>query len=333
MCRHERAPTRNISAMFVLPLGAALARVNCEVLVPDPIDMVPIRSPQSVHTRLANRFRNRTVVEIGTRNGDGMQCFAQVAKRVVAIEKDPQYCSKLSARRKKLREHGLGDYDILCDKYEDVPVATFSSADYIHWWLGGAEINVRVLKFLYSIRTQLKPGVKAVVLHDPSVGIDNQSLSILGSAASVESVAVPASECAECYRAVKECRFVDDGGYHSCGRAAGTKLLTFFRLDNPLLPNVLREADQDLKPCEGMVSWPATCNPGYSDKARDELVKAAYSSCPRKCSSGKFGDSGSRGHSSGVESCSSFCKPEHANSHCQLCKCKACGMCRHGSAK
>ena len=123
--------------MFLLPLGPALARVECEVLVPAPVDMVPIRSPQSVHTRLANRFRNRTVVEIGTRNGDGMQCFAQVAKRAVAIEMDRQYCTMLSVRRKKLRQHGLGDYDILCDKYEDVPVATFSSADYIHWWLGG----------------------------------------------------------------------------------------------------------------------------------------------------------------------------------------------------
>ena len=315
------------SQMFLLPLGPALARVDCEALVPAPVDMVPIRSPQSVHTRLANRFRNRTVVEIGTRNGDGMQCFAQVAKRAVAIEMNRQYCTKLSARRKKLRQRGLGDYDIVCDKYEDVPVATFSSADYIHWWLGGAEINVRVLTFLYSIRTQLKPGVKAVVVHDPAVGIDNQSLSILGPAASVESVAVPASECAECYRAVKECRFTEDGGFHSCGRAAGTKLLAFFRLNNPLLPNVLREAD-GLKPWEGRVSWPATCNPGYSDEARDELVKTAHSSCPRKCLSDRLGKT-----EFGVESCSSFCKPEHANSHCQLCKCKACGMCRHGSAE
>jgi len=55
-------------------------------------------------------------VEIGTRNGDGMQCFAQVAKRVVAIENDRRYCTKLSTRRKKLRQHGLGDYDILCDR-------------------------------------------------------------------------------------------------------------------------------------------------------------------------------------------------------------------------
>ena len=313
--------------MFLLPLGPALARVDCEVLVPAPVDMVPIRSPQSVHTRLANRFRNRTVVEIGTRNGDGMQCFAQVAKRAVAIEMNRQYCTKLSARRKKLRQRGLGDYDIVCDKYEDAPVATFSSADYIHWWLGGAEINARVLTFLYSIRAQLKPGVKAVEVHDPAVGIDNQSLSILGPAASVESVAVPASECAECYRAVKECRFTEDGGFHSCGRAAGTKLLAFFRLNNPLLPNVLREAD-GLKPWEGRVSWPATCNPGYSDEARDELVKTAHSSCPRKCLSDRLGKT-----EFGVESCSSFCKPEHANSHCQLCKCKACGMCRHGSAE
>ena len=38
------------------------------------------------------------------------------AKRVVAIENDRRYCTKLSTRRKKLRQHGLGDYDILCDR-------------------------------------------------------------------------------------------------------------------------------------------------------------------------------------------------------------------------
>jgi len=309
---------------LALPITAAVRRVDCEALVPKPVDIVPIRSPQSVHTRLANHFfRNRTVVEIGTRNGDGMACFAQVARRIVAIEKDQHYCSKLTARRKTLREQGLGDYDILCSKFQEVPRATFASADYIHWWIGGLEINAQVLRFLYEIRKQLKPNAKAVVFHDPSTGIDNRSLTILGPAASIESVTVPASECARCYRAVKECRFAqENGGFYSCGRAAGTKLLAVFRLDNPRLPDLLRQAEHAPLAREGPLSWPQTCSPGYSDEERDQLLTKAASSCPRPCSTGRRGDSK-------VLQCATFCKPAHAHSHCQLCKCKLCDMC-HG---
>ena len=37
------------------------------------------------------------MVEIGTRNGDGMACFAHVAKRALAVEIFQPYCRKLCA--------------------------------------------------------------------------------------------------------------------------------------------------------------------------------------------------------------------------------------------
>eukprot|EP00966_Prymnesium_polylepis_P206192 4777608-Prymnesium_polylepis.1 len=52
-----------------------------------PVDAPPMRSPQAMHTLLATRyFANRSVVEIGTRNGDGMLCFARTTASATAIE-------------------------------------------------------------------------------------------------------------------------------------------------------------------------------------------------------------------------------------------------------
>ena len=84
----------------MLPLLPTLlgAYVNCTNRVV-PVDAAPIRSPQRVHSYLANqRFGGKDVVEIGTRNGDGMACFAQVAKSAVAIEFDKTYCDILRKR-------------------------------------------------------------------------------------------------------------------------------------------------------------------------------------------------------------------------------------------
>ena len=63
-----------------------------------PVDPAPIRSPQAVHTQLLPHLQGRHVVEIGTRNGDGLLCFARVAKSVVAVEADTSYCERLHHR-------------------------------------------------------------------------------------------------------------------------------------------------------------------------------------------------------------------------------------------
>ena len=71
---------------------------GCHGLVPSPVDATPIRSPQAVHTAIARRVAGLDLAEIGTRNGDGMACFAHVAKTAAAYEIAPRYCEKLRSR-------------------------------------------------------------------------------------------------------------------------------------------------------------------------------------------------------------------------------------------
>ena len=89
--------------------AAASHPVDCSQLVA-PIDRSPQRSPQAVHSVLASRFHGLDMVEIGTRGGDGMNCFAQVARSAVAIEVDPRPCELLRKRAKSLVARGRGKF-------------------------------------------------------------------------------------------------------------------------------------------------------------------------------------------------------------------------------
>ena len=88
-------------------------RIDCARDVPSPIDQYPIRSPQSVHTALSEIVRGKEIVEIGTRNGDGMACFARYAQRAVAIELDPKYCQLLRHRMR-----ASVNFNVTCASYE-----------------------------------------------------------------------------------------------------------------------------------------------------------------------------------------------------------------------
>ena len=60
-------------ALLVASRSAAMVSaqfVDCTELVPHPVDVVPMRSAQAVHSALATRFLHKDIVEIGTRNGD-----------------------------------------------------------------------------------------------------------------------------------------------------------------------------------------------------------------------------------------------------------------------
>ena len=122
-----------------LPEGAApLAGLTCEELVPNPLDAPPIRSPQRVHTLLATQiFSGKEIVEIGTRNGDGMGCFAIHARKATAIEYSKPYCISLENRSRALAktnpEH-FGKsraYEVACSDYRQGGVL---DGDYITWW-------------------------------------------------------------------------------------------------------------------------------------------------------------------------------------------------------
>ena len=91
--------------------------MNCSALVPSPVDAAPIRSPQAVHTALLRYFADREVVEIGTRNGDGMACFSQHTRNATAIELDKKYCEALRQRSEALRQAGGRGFKVLCSDY------------------------------------------------------------------------------------------------------------------------------------------------------------------------------------------------------------------------
>ena len=62
----------------------AAPTVDCAHLVPDIVDAAPVRSPQALHSIIASRVANKSLVEIGTRNGDGVACFSQLAASAIA---------------------------------------------------------------------------------------------------------------------------------------------------------------------------------------------------------------------------------------------------------
>ena len=105
--------------------------ISCSDLVPHPVDDYPVRSSQIVHSTIATILAGREIVEIGTRNGDGMMCFAQVAHAATAIEVDPKYCELLRRRAASAgSSDGTGLFNVTCKRYQDVTV----DADYYTWW-------------------------------------------------------------------------------------------------------------------------------------------------------------------------------------------------------
>ena len=143
--------------------AAASHPVDCSQLVA-PVDRSPQRSPQAVHSVLASRFRGLDMVEIGTHGGDGMNCFAQVARSAVAIEVDPRPCELLRKRAKSLVARGRGKYSVVCDTYQHSAI----DADVYTWWREHPLTNEGILRDLQRLqqRGQLRAGARAYPLFD-----------------------------------------------------------------------------------------------------------------------------------------------------------------------
>ena len=149
---------------FLLATQAAASHpVDCSQLVA-PIDRSPQRSPQAVHSVLASRFHGLDMVEIGTHGGDGMNCFAQVARSAVAIEVDPRPCELLRKRAKALVARGRGKYSVVCDTYQNSAI----DADVYTWWREHPLTNEGILRDLQRLqqRGQLRAGARAYPLFD-----------------------------------------------------------------------------------------------------------------------------------------------------------------------
>lgn len=171
-----QAPHKMVSTSMLLALGSeAQLNINCTLSVSNPVDISPIRSPQDVHSVLANDyFARKRLVEIGTRNGDGMSCFVRTASHAIAYEAEKKYCTKLEARQ---RGEGT-NYTVSCTLFGSADMASFPDADVYHWWFGRDFLNKQLLYELCRRVScgQLRASAIAVVLFDPKEKHDVASL-------------------------------------------------------------------------------------------------------------------------------------------------------------
>ena len=162
---------------------------NCSALVQSPAEISPIRIPQAVHSAMLQHLANRSVVEIGTRDGDGLACFSHVASTVVAVELDPAYCPTL---RKRAGDHWrLGDgnrkvtFEVRCGKYRTPDMVP--DADVYTWWQQPPDTTDRkLLHFLREAQMQgvIRPTAMALVLSESSYPPDRMGWRWLQTVAS-----------------------------------------------------------------------------------------------------------------------------------------------------
>ena len=169
--------------MLLLLLPLICASVLAADPLPDcasvvtPLDPSPVRSPQAVHTALLPHIAGKTLVEIGTRNGDGMACFSRVAASAVAIELDEKYCEKLRGRSRAQTTTtssgggggtaaSTGNFSVLCQDYRN---ACIRDADIVTWWQQLPHLsNMAGLAHLARMQRRglLKPSAEAALLFD-----------------------------------------------------------------------------------------------------------------------------------------------------------------------
>ena len=108
-----------------------------------------------------------TSQEIGTRNGDGMACFARVAASAAAYEISPKYCTHLRELSARLAADHGANFTIHCADYRR---HSGLDADVITWW--AEEPVLKNLNVLRALKGQMKLGrlrasAQAVMIFDP----------------------------------------------------------------------------------------------------------------------------------------------------------------------
>eukprot|EP00908_Phaeocystis_cordata_P009518 Transcript_20298.p1 GENE.Transcript_20298~~Transcript_20298.p1 ORF type:complete len:313 (-),score=79.32 Transcript_20298:968-1906(-) len=189
ICRHTRASPRTlryqrrvrglarVCLQIMLAASLAVLGINCTQLV-RPRDASPIRSPQNIHSWLSARFTGLDIVEIGTRDGDGMACFAQTARAAVAVEIEKRYCEILRRRAARLVRRGTGNFSVVCQDYRTARL----DGDVFTWWEQAPFLTNHVA--IQHLRRELQAGrirksAQAVVLFDMSWQDDVDSLKQL----------------------------------------------------------------------------------------------------------------------------------------------------------
>ena len=138
---------------------AVRANARCESLVPKTLDVVPSRSPQAVHTLQLPFLIDKDIIEIGTRGGDGMQCFARVAKTATAIELRPHYCELLRLRAQALPR----PFSVECQDYRKTERPL--DADVFLFWMGSTREDIETICSLAGMRN-IRAGAHIMTLID-----------------------------------------------------------------------------------------------------------------------------------------------------------------------
>lgn len=166
-----------ISSYILLPLFHDKAIHDCESIVV-PQDYPPIRSPQAVHSFIAEKVHNKSVIELGTRNGDGISCFAHFASTAIALEYDRTYCARLEERARL--QYTPPIWSVECAdafKYKNL------DADVITWWQQYPLTNFAVLKRLKEEQCagRVRPSAQAILLFDEKWPKDMKDFELLRS--------------------------------------------------------------------------------------------------------------------------------------------------------
>ena len=191
------------------------ASVDCAVAVNHPVDVSPIRSPQSVHSFLTKHLAHKDVVEVGTRKGDGIVCFAQVARNATAIEYNEGECEELRRRSDGLRAAGNGSFEVLCSDYRK----TALDGDAYTWWQQDPLTDRGLLGHLRRMWNagKLRKHAEAWVLFDHGWAEDTRSLSKLQGLARLRKD-VEVDEVAQCTSTIPP----NTKYWRLCGRAKTT---------------------------------------------------------------------------------------------------------------
>ena len=201
--------------------------VDCARIVPDITDPVPVRSPLVVLSALAKIFRHKDVVEVGTRNGDSITCFAHAAKSATGIEMVQDYCKQLDIRSAKLKAAGGKGFRVECSMFQQAK--SLGDADYITFWLGGDRRNLPILAHLHAMQARgeiVRPNTEAVIAFDLRSGMDILSYNYWSKHAAWTQL-VPFDECSHCQRTLTAKQVT---GFTTCKRAEGTFAISGFRI-------------------------------------------------------------------------------------------------------
>lgn len=136
----------------------------CEKLV-KPLDALPLRAPQRVHSMLWSQLQGKDIVEIGAHSGDGMMCYARGARSAIAVEPDQKYCKKLAERASESNY-----FKAVCASYNSI-----QDADIYLWWQQQPHMpNKQVLEHLAEMQRQrmVRKNATAIVLFDHKVPSD-----------------------------------------------------------------------------------------------------------------------------------------------------------------